>query len=158
MEAHDETEKARSGLLGRQYDKIVFCGRLLLWSHVALALIIAFTFLSTRDYSHFAWWHRGSGSFQLVRALIPMSPYLVSGILASDFDTAAPARIYAFCVILALGTGVIGWTYVSHWVEAFSSWLDVPFYVALLMFCMVQAMAFALAADLLLDVENFTIE
>jgi hypothetical protein len=153
MAEREKSEIAKAESLGHQYDKIVFCRNLLIWVHVVLAFATAFTYLSTRDYSHFAWWRRGSGTIQLVRALIPVSPYAWSGILASKFETASLVRICGFCVILALGTGVIGWLYASHRVEAFSDWLDVPFLFVLLPFCFAQAMLFTLAANLFLDVE-----
>jgi hypothetical protein len=153
MAEREESETAKAESLGHQYDKIVFCRNLLVWAHVVFAFATAFTYLSTRDYSHFAWWHRGSGTIQLVRVVIPVSPFAWSGILASKFDTTSLVRIRAFCVILALGTGVFGWIYASHRVEAFSDWLDVPFLFALLPFCFAQAMLFTLAANLLLDVE-----
>jgi hypothetical protein len=153
MAARDQDEAPRAALLGLRYDKIVFCRRLLLWSHVVLALIIATIFLSTRDYSHFPWWRRGAGSIQFFRVLIPMSPYALSGIWASRTEIVDLTRVYAFCVILALGTGTFGWIYISKLVEAFANWLDSPFYFALLMFCSLQAMVFGLAANILLDIE-----
>lgn len=153
MEAPDQNETSRAALLGHEYEKIVLCRRLLLWSHVVLALAIALIFLGTRDYSHFAWWRRGAGSIQLARVLIPMSPYALSGIWANNSDIVAFPRVYAFCVILALGTAAFGWIYISHWVEAFAIWLDTPFYFALLMFCSAQAMVFTLAANIILDIE-----
>jgi hypothetical protein len=154
MPAHDDEIKTpRAELLGHEYEKIVFCRNLLRWVHVLLAIATAFMFLSAQDYSHFAWWHRGSGTIQLFRIVIPVSPFAISGILASNFDTAASARVYAFCVTLALGTGAFGWIYISHWAEAFSNWLDIPFLFALLVFCSAQLALFVLAANIFLDVD-----
>jgi hypothetical protein len=152
MEAHDQDEAPKA--LGHRYDEIVFCQRLLFWSHVVFALAIAFIYLSTRDYSHFGWWRRGAGSVQIVRVLIPMSPYALSGLRVSTSDKLSLTRVCAFCVGLALGTVVFAWSYLSHWVEAFSSWLDAPFYFVLLMFCVAQTMVFSLLAMIFLDTES----
>jgi hypothetical protein len=127
------------------YERLVFHRRLLVWTHVVLALIVALIFLNSIDFSHFAYWRRGFGvvlSFVLVP---PLLPYLISGIYSGNRVTQDRIRLAAFLLVLVLGSAVMG----ASLLGAFGS---VGRITVLVLFG-AQTIIYVVTAELLLHVE-----
>lgn len=90
--------------LGTRYDRLVFNRRLLTWLHFVSASAVAFSYLSTLDLHHFAYWRLNAGLIAVERTLLPMLPYLISVIHSRRHAAADRFGTLLFALILVLTT------------------------------------------------------
>jgi|SRR5580658_7415139 hypothetical protein len=98
---------------GVLYDRLVFQRLLLVWVHIALAIVAGLLYLSAANLQHFAYWRPRASMAAVAMASIPMLPYLLSGIHSRDLVSGQRLGFWIFVLVLVIGTGVVGYWYVS---------------------------------------------
>jgi hypothetical protein len=96
---------------GSVYDRLVFHQRLNVWLHVVLAFCMGMLFLSAQDLPRNGYWRRGASLALVMRAAIPMLPYLISAINSRDRVSQQRLGFWAFIATLVLTSGAVGFYY-----------------------------------------------
>jgi hypothetical protein len=97
---------------GVEYERLVRQNRLVRWSHVVLAVLVAFVYQSQRDFSHYAFW-RSSGGAVLAILAVPVWPYAVSCVILWRRTTMHWARARIFCFGMLLISVALCFWYLS---------------------------------------------
>jgi hypothetical protein len=98
---------------GVLYDRWIFNRALLLWAHIALAIIARLLYLSSTDLTHFAYWRRSASAGSLMIAAIAMMPYLLSAVHSRRLVSHLRVRLCIFRAVLTAGTIGMGYWYVG---------------------------------------------
>ncbi len=85
------------------YDRLLFNRKLLIWVHLLLGGLSAFSYLFHIDLSHFPYWRRGA-TFGVLMICVPaIFPYLISGVYSWRVVTHRRLGVWVFLSVLVVG-------------------------------------------------------
>ena len=84
--------------------RLVFNRNLLLWSHLILGSVTAFTLLSREDLSKFPYWTRGAGIAVTIMAAPVLLPYVYSLFYSRKLVTERRLAAWGFVLVLVADT------------------------------------------------------